>query len=369
MARTGKPTHRPHEHGPQLIRRGRWWAADLRPWNPQKAGLALRPTLRDPNHPGWPKRGDKTEDEAEARRWAWKYVDYLNDTHKRRRAGKGPRVPRLHQAIEDYTRHRERTQELNTVQADGTALNHLKAHVGNPYADAITPEMLQPWFDARLDEDYKPSTLERYRLSLSAFFDWLGSYNPAREIALATSDERDAKAWDDDELADLREAADKVSPEHRRYLELGIATGGRYSELLALEWSDLKRDPPSVRFARQAVNEGTRRTKGLKGDRNRTALVLPSWWPWHVEGAQGRIVRVKRPLVKVLEKAGMDEPEILNHAMRHTYARICRERLHIPIAVLKVYLGHKSERTTERYYGWMGKDVALDYGVRAAYGE
>lgn len=116
------------------------------------------------------------------------------------------------------------------------------------------------------------------------------------------------------------------------------------------------------------MDEHATRTKGLKGDKNRTALVLPEWWRWHLPKRTGPVVKVTRGMGEILEKAGMKEPGILNHATRHTYARICRERLHIPISVLKVYMGHSTERVVEEYYGWMGEDVAIEYGRRAAYG-
>lgn len=362
MGRT-KSTHHPHKHGPQVFRRGRYYAADLRPW---KGG---RPTLRDPGSQGWPHEGDKTEDEDEARRWAWRYVDALRGEQRARREGRPPKAETVAVARERYLRHRGRQVEMNTLGADLTALNHLEAYVGEGRrTDRITPEELQRWFDARLDQGYKASTLERYRLSMSAFFAYLQGPNPAGKVELPRSEERDARPWSDDELEQIRRAADKLGRGYRQFFELGVCTGGRYAELLALEWGDFDAINRTVRFRRQAVTEGTSRTKGLKGDRNRTALVLPEWWAWH-DGGVGKIVRLRRPLAKVLKAAELKEPEILNHAMRHSYARICRERYHVPISILKVYLGHRSERVTERFYGWMGREVATDYGRQLVYGD
>lgn len=350
---------------PQVYPRGHlgWYAADLRKWG------GGRPTLRDPSHAGWPKRGDRTEREDEAVRWALVYVDRILEKRYRKRTGQPEESLTLGQAIDRYEIHRERLVEQNTRSADGTALGHLRVFIGDTVPlHRIETDKLQEWFDARVRQGYKLSTLDRYRVSMGTFFDWAGGHNPADHVVLAKSDERDARAWSDAELRKIRKAADEVGPEHRRFFELGIATGARYSELLALEWGDFSAKRHTVRFTRQAVNEGTRRTKGLKGDRNRTALVLDTWWKWHEPRRTGRIVCVKRPLGKVLEAAGIKEPEISNHAMRHTYARICRERYHIPISILRKYLGHENEATTEKYYGWMGSDVALNYGHRQVYG-
>lgn len=68
-----------------MFRRGRYWHADLRPWS------GGRVPLRDPKAKGWPLKGERTEDEDVARRWAWAYVDRdaagsLRDAARRRRA-------------------------------------------------------------------------------------------------------------------------------------------------------------------------------------------------------------------------------------------------------------------------------------------
>ena len=356
-----KPTHRPHEHGPQVFRRGRYYAADLRPW---KGG---RPTLRDPAARGWPREGKKTEFEDVARRWAWKYVDQSLDRDHREQTGRPAKAERFSSAKARYLVHRGRQIEMNTLQADGTALNHLETLVGEARpTDRVGLRELQAWFDARLDEGYKPMTLERYRLSMVAFFAWTGGPNPAEGVQLPEQDGRDARAWNDDEITALRKAADTLSVDHRTYLELGLSTGGRYCELLALQYQDFDPARRTVRFRRQVETEYVTRTKGLKSDKNRTALVLPSWWQFH-RTEPGVIVKLKRPLNDILRAAKMKEPQILNHAMRHSYARICLEN-GVPLEVLKKYLGHASITTTECEYGWMREEVASSIGQRVFYG-
>ena len=355
MARIDQPE-------PTVFPRGGSYAADLRRW---KAG---RPTLRDPFAPGWPRRGDTTPFEDVAKKWAREYRDRILQKKYRKQTGQPEDEGKLSDAWKRYEKHRERTVEANTLSQDGTSIGHLKAWLKDDVpVHTITAPTLQKMVDARLDEGYKRSSVKGYVHSLSAFFRWLGGHNPAAEVVVPKPERGDARAWSDAEVKQLRKAADKLGPAYRRFLELGICTGGRYSELIALEWEDFDPTHHTVRFRRQAVAEGTRRTKGLKGDQNRTALVLREWWPFY-EAGRGRILHISRPMGKILEQAELREPAILNHAMRHTYARICRERYKIPISVLKVYLGHSSERITEKFYGWMGRDVALEMGHSLVYG-
>lgn len=335
---------------------------DLRRWG------GGRPTLRNPHAPGWPRRGEQTEFEDKATEWAIVYRDRLLHKKYRRQSGQPEEVESVEKAVERYLRHRARTVEQNTLEADQTALAHMVAHLGpNAPVDGIETDELQAWFDARIDERYKASTLARYRGSMSKFFIWTKGPNPTEALELPEPEAGEARAWSDAELVEIRKAADRVGERHRLFLELGLATGGRVAELMALEWEDFDQAHRTVRFRRQLVREGSNEVKGLKGDKSRTALVLPEWWEFHRPGASGRIVKLRRPMAKILTAAGIKEPEILNHAMRHSYARICRERYHIPISVLKVYLGHTSEQITERFYGWMGRDVALEYGHSLVY--
>lgn len=148
---------------------------------------------------------------------------------------------------------------------------------------------------------------------------------------------------------------------------MALCTGGRFAELLALQWEDFDQARSTVRFRRQAVNEGTRSIKGTKGDKNRTALVLPSYWEFHKTNERGRIVHLKRPMTRIIAKAGIKEPGILNHAARHTYARVCVER-GVPLEALQKYLGHASIVTTQKAYGWMRVEVAVEMGRRVFYG-
>jgi len=357
VARTRRPTR---THGPQVFPRGRYYAADLRRW---KGG---RPTLRDPKHPGWPDEGEQTQFLDVAERWALAYVDYYEDALHRRQRGKAPRGQALGLAVERYMRHRERLMEANTLQADRTALGHLVAWIGaDEVTSSITTATVQEWFDARLDDHYKPSTLERYRLSMSAFFRHTGPHVPTDGVVLPKPEGRDARPWTDAEMVRLRAAADELGEPFRAYLELGAATGARYSELIALRYEDFDVQRKTVRIVRQSATGGSR-TKGTKGDRARTALVLPGWWPHHTQ-AEGRIVTAKRPMQRIVELAGVQAPGVLNHSLRHLYARLCVER-GVPLEVLQKYLGHSSIVTTEREYGWMRQEVAAEIGLRVFYG-
>ena len=93
---------RPHELGPSLFRRRRWWAADLRPWG------GGRMTLRDPGADGWPDDGARTDDLETAGRWMWAYVGYYRGERKRRerfvKTRRGPRRKRSYEGEQPVAR-------------------------------------------------------------------------------------------------------------------------------------------------------------------------------------------------------------------------------------------------------------------------
>lgn len=372
--------HRPAELGPRLYRRGRWWAADLRPWQ------GPRLTLRDPSHPGWPEAGERTEDMRVAEAWKWVYVEHYADAIRRRHLGLPPVGRSLGRAAEEWLAMREETKAEATWKNNTAALNRIIERFGADMpVRRIGAADLQRMFSELLRDGYAPSSLHTERTILGTFFRWAGEdHNPAKDIALPDVPERDIFTWTDDELEKIRTAATSVdaqrqrAPSARLAVELALATGARQQELFALEWTAFNADARTVRITRQLSKLG-KRFMPLKGKMARTALVLPSWWEWHVPDAAWLILanedgspydyRAATALVqRVLDTAGLNGPGHGWHDFRRTYGRLFLEAGGW-MDELQRSLGHKSIRTTEKSYGHFAQDRAAEFARARIYGE
>lgn len=348
----------PIADGPRLFRRGRWWAVDLRPWG------GARPTLRDPAHP----KGERTEFKDVARAWAEAWVAKLTrQTHDRQRGIK-PRRP-LKAAVEEYLRHRQSTVERNTWTSDTTALGHLQEAFGEKRdVHTISQEELQAWFNDRAST-YSPTTLQTYRAHMQGFFGWLG--RPIERIELLKRNQEDPDALTDAEIAEVLSAC--RTERESIVIRTALATGTRKAELWALEWSDFRADRRSVRVQRQIAWPGTT-TKGLKGKRARSTLVLPGFMDTLTWGTSGRVVpgwvvsneSADDVVQRVLKRAGAYKVGRGSHVFRHTFARIGLEQYEWSLEMLMIFLGHTSVKTTE-IYKHFGEETAIRLAERRTY--
>lgn len=372
--------HRPHELGPRLFRRGRWWAADLRPWG------GGRVTLRDPRARGWPRKGERTELRDVAEKWKWTYVEYAQSEARARQLGIRDDQRTLGDAADQWLRHRERVVSANTWKGSRGAITRLMDRIGSDTRLVdITADDLQAIFHGLLLRGYAPGTLATERWLLSSFFKWAGvEPNPAKEIELPEVPKSDARAWTDEEIELLRAAADEVDrqrqspPSARMVLELVLATGLRQQELFALDWTAIDRRTRTVRVTRQ-LDRSRPIFRPLKGKNNRTAVVLPSWWEWHRDDARGLVLAGPngQPLQhrrsgmlfdRVLKVAGIKQPGMRLHSGRHTYARLFLEAGGW-MDELQTSLGHKSIRTTEQAYEHFAVEKRAGFAAARIYGE
>lgn len=370
--------HRPDELGPRVFRRGRWWSVDLRPWG------GGRPTLRNPADGGWPKRGERTEDQEVAERWRWDYLALIRGEKRRRQLGLPPPPRLLEDVVSRYLDHRRNTVEPATLNADRAALKHLRIWFPDATTADVTTARLQELFDFRRGQGYAATTLRTMRISLSAFFGWLGGPNPAAGIALPKVGKRDVRAFSDAECGALLDASVRVDEARARRppsaevaVSLALDSGMRQSELYACRWGWLNAAQRTIRVTEQLVR-GRRATKPTKGGLARTALVLPGWWERHQPDAVGLVLHTsdgsfvseksQRELInRILDAAGLNAPGVGYHAFRHTYARRFIE-LGGRLEELQRSLGHASIRTTEQNYQHFHEDVAARLARERIYG-
>lgn len=364
-------SHRPHLLGPRIFFRGRFAGADLRPWG------GSRQTLRNPDAPGWPKRGDRTEDEETARRWAWAYVDLLRAGTKRRHLGlPGPGTP-IAEAARAWLSNVEPPKIADSTWRQRKTWSDalVKAMAGRT-VDDITTEDIQKWLDRLLARNYAISTIHTGRSHLLAFFRDMAEHNPVRDVALPPIPPNDVRAWDDDELEALRDAAGEGFG--RRVVEFALATGGRQLELFAASWWQVNEKERTIRYTRQ-LNRGREGFKHLKGKKNRTTVILPEWWDWHHpqdglvlprEDGTPHTANTSYDLVRdLLERAGLYEAGVGAHRFRHTYARLFLERTEGAMELLSRSLGHASVSTTENRYGHFRTETAARLARARIYGE
>ena len=340
--------------GPRLFKRSRWWAADLRAWG------GNRPTLRDPAKA----KGERTEFRDVARGWAEVYVARLrHDAHDRQRGIKKTRA--LKEVVDEYLDHRRSMKAYGTWKNDVTATGHLLETFGAARAvHTISTEDIQAWVDARA-ATYAPGSLMLHAINMRSFFKWAG--HPIGKVTTPVGHRNDPDALSDEEIEAVQDACE--TDVERMLVGVGLATGGRKAELWALDWSDFKADGRSVRFQRQMGWPGTS-TKGLKGKRNRTALVLPDYIK---ETGSGRVLEqtteqtASNLFRRLLERAGAWRIGRGTHVMRHTYGRLGMERYGWSTEMLRIFMGHQSVLTTQGY-AHFGELAAIKMASERTYG-
>lgn len=353
-----------------------------------------RVTMRDPGHPAWPDKGERTEDPAVAERWRWKYMALAQGQIRSRQLGEVAGMS-LRDAFDELERYRERQGfAASTIQNDRSAIRSLADVVGwDRQLHDVTVRDVQAAVDRLVDAGYAPTTVQTYRIHLSHLFRWAGiTPNPASSkrgeydtgVVTPRIPEREIFTWSDVELERIREAADEVDRKRFRHarlmVEVALATGVRFRELLALRWADFDRHSKTVRIARQ-VSAYHNKLVAPKGRRARTAVVLPSLWEYYDPDATGYVLPsptaegrwmqskyAEDTLQAVLEAAGLAGPGRAFHDFRRTYGRLFLESGGW-MDELQRSLGHRSIRTTEQQYGKFQEDVAAQFAVDRIYGD
>lgn len=378
------------EQPPRVFDRRGWKAADFRAWGQG------RPTLRDPDAPGWPNTGRRTSDPEVALRWALRYIDRFREDERREQLKLGPRPKRLGEAADAYIDKRRNSAPASTWQNDRTALNHLREFAAEDQqtgrqgdqllTDRLVASFVQRFFDRMVARQYADITLTGYQRGISGFLRDLGhgDQNAARQVRIPRPVHEEVSVWTDDERAILRRTADALDQEQgyfrefRLLLELGLSAGLRRNELFAVRWEQFNPHTRTVRITHQ-LHKSERRLVPLKSRKPRTVLLLPDWWDHYREGRSGllfsepgdRLVgpdQFRRFRRALLERAKLYRTGVGYHVDRHTYAHdfiILGGRFE----ELQKSLGHSSIRTTESLYGHFHEDVAASLARARIYRE
>ena len=370
---------------------------DLRPWG------GTRVALRDPEDPGWPDRGERTEIEEIAEQWKWAYLALVRDEHRRRvlKLGRSPRT--LSDATDAFLHHRSSTVEPSTLGCDRTGTVHLLRHFGgSARTNTLTAPALQELVNLLLEEGYLPSTVDTYARAWRVFFEFCHFgvcgkalresanrrrmaefFDPVAELSIPDPGQTDIEPLTDPEILRVMDAAavvdtQKVSTFPSAVLACGVGLfmGLRMGEIFALSWGDIDAVARTVR-AQYQVPKDSLVLKPLKGKRARTALILPAWWEHHRSDSVGFVCgRTGRPvgsdtqrklITRVLDTANLNRIGWGWHILRHTYARTFLEQGG-QVQHLQKSLGHSSIVTTETAYGHFHEDVAARLASERIYG-
>lgn len=384
--------------GPRIFREegSRWWRIDLRPWN------GKRQVMRDPEAPGWPARGDRTELEETAELWRLQYLGSIHRGEQRRVRQLGPEVRTVGEAVDLFLAHRQATVERATFINDRTATGHLLEHFGRTHlTSAVDIADLQAIVDSMLDAGYETSTLGTYKRAWRLFFEFsyfgvsgmklrevmsrrrlAEFYDPTEGLTLPKRGKVDVFTLSDEQIPAVLRAARKVDAQKIGQLPsavtacgIGLFMGLREGEIFALSGQAIDAAAKTVRVQFQ-VEKDRYELKPTKGKNARTALVLPGWWELHqpriglLLGRGGRPVGSgpRRDMVnRVLDTAGVNAMGLGWHLLRHTYSRVFLESGG-SMEQLQKSLGHSSIRTTEAVYDHLQANVAARLARERVYG-
>jgi site-specific recombinase XerD len=338
--------------------------------------------LRNPRDDGWPRRGERTEDEDTARKWVWDYLEYYRDGIRRNQRGLGPRPRKLSEAGAEYVEHRRTVMAFNTASADHSAISQLLDWFGENASTAnLTVTELQKMVNARIRQGYSANTVQTWVRLWSTFFKWMGQDPPTKHLDLPASQNAEVHAWSDEEVALLYKAAARLQkqphwPDPALTLSLFLDSGLRQQEAFAAEWQNIRPATDSMRVVYQLDRKTGRRTL-LKGKLPGTTLLLPGWKRWYQKGATGLILGrpdgkplLHKPQINlidgILEKAGLKRPQVGYHSLRHTYARRFLE-MDGTLEQLQKFLRHSSITTTQNDYGHYSESAAIERARKRLY--
>lgn len=372
-SRKEHPPRDPETSGSKIFLKRGFYHIDLR-W--RNGG---RPVLRNPDAPGWPEGGERTQDEATAKAWASVYDSRWKKKQEEEQQRSTGTYHNLRLAVSDFLDGRT-GMAPSTQMGDRTALTHLMEAVGeNCHPAEITEWDLKRMFNGFLKLEYKAGSLRSIRTHLNVFFDEIGVVpNPSRAVKLPKRLESQVQPWKDEKMQRIRSAADvldqdpeREGPSRRQMVEFLFGTGVRCQELAAARWEDLDPHLRIVRVAEQ-MDRQTNKARNTKGKKPRLATVLPNWWEFHDTNATGRIFTADdgRPLrarkiydyvCEILVEAGVKEVGEAVHHFRHTYAR-CFLESGGTLDELSICLGHDNIRTTQESY----KHLTPEHAARTA---
>jgi integrase len=281
----------------------------------------------------------------------------------------------------------------NTVYGYANTMTYAKHAFGNVIVRRLTVEHVNAFLkvcaDARrgkrkdlaMSESTRAKHLRVLGVCLeSAVRAGYAGRNPVRDVPKGERPRKrrqEAAYFENDELPRLFSALATRGSTYRVLFELGLKTGMRQGELLALTWGDVDL-VHSVIHIRRTYTDGN--LGSPKNHEKREVFVtkdvvtmLGTWWGECGKPADDKLVLpgetktgylnpqviLRREFYPAMERAGIPRvgptgEKRTFHSLRHTFARIAIEH-NRPIFWLSKHLGHSSLDVTSNVYGHFEK--------------
>lgn len=155
-----------------------------------------------------------------------------------------------------------------------------------------------------------------------------------------------------------------VSPHIRLFIVVALATAGRSSAILELQWVriDFERGRVNLRTAeasrnkRRAIVPMNASVRAALSEAQQGALS-----PFVIEWGGDRVRSIKRAFARAVERAGLGD-DVTPHTLRHT-AAVWMAEGGVPMSEISQYLGHSSTKVTERVYARYSPDYLRKAGA------
>jgi integrase/recombinase XerD len=249
----------------------------------------------------------------------------------------------------------KKLEGLSQLTLDGYALELrvFAEHVAKPVEEITTGDIRA--YLGKFDH-LKMSSIAKKLSVLKSFFGWLADEeiiprDPARRIKPPKKEQRLPKALTIEELEQIREAC--ITPRERAMLEVFYATGGRLSEIQALNRSDINYQTMSARVIGKGNKEREvylsykaiyhLRKYLMSRTDDEPALFVTERRPYRRLSNRA----IQREIKKVAERSGIQK-NVHPHTMRHTFATLLLNN-GADLASVQALLGHSDPATTQVY--------------------
>lgn len=261
----------------------------------------------------------------------------------------------------------------HTIRGYHTKLDrHILPYIGDHRVDDLTGKEISDWLAALADRTSSATANSTLR-TLRAMIRWgrgkgLCTTRVMDDVAtLSQPQPETARPLTPKQVATIADAASRMRD--RTLILVAAYTGLRWSELRALEWSDIDLDERIIRVAKAQASDRRGHTKPPKNGKPRPVVILLpavqalNEWRTHApdsglvfpNSAGGPLGSTWRRGVLDKELRSVDEALQL-HQLRDTYASLLIATGEVSIPELCLRMGHGSVQTTLKRYAALYDD-------------
>ncbi len=268
------------------------------------------------------------------------------------------RMPNAHPDIRDKVEQFLSAKKLEglsdlTLEGYQIELRIFSEHMQKPIEQINTAEIRS--YLSRF-QTLKMSSIARKLSVLKSFFAWLTDEeiiikDPARRIKPPKQEQRLPKSLSIEELEMIRESC--ITPRERAIIEVFYATGGRLSEIQALN----KRDIDYQSMSARVIGKGNKEREVFLSVK--AIYHLKKYLNYRKDTEEALFVTERRPYrrvsnraiqreIKIIAKRSEVEKNVHPHVMRHTLATLLLNN-GADLSSIQALLGHSDPSSTQVY--------------------